>query len=185
MLDSLGPISLPPESHASFRRGQLLLLMEQFDSPLSVDRVGYLEFFAANPYLIFRSDEPERIQLRLAGFHPGALSYQATTERYANRRTRLRSDLAALAAWGYLAASVEDGRLACFLTETGRARAAGLNSLYSDAYRLSVSLISPKLRGTETALAKRVQGWLRIGSMRIDLLDTDSSFEPGRQGEML
>ena len=185
MLDSLAPISLPPEAHASFRRGQLLLLLAQFDEPVSIDRVGYLEFFAANPFLVFRSDEKERSQLRLAGFNPSALSYQATTERYANRRTRLRSDLAALASWGYLSATVVDGRLACSLTEVGRERAESMNSLYADAYRLSVSLVRPKMRGTDTALAKRVQSWLKIGRMRIDLLDAELSVDPSQEGRLL
>jgi hypothetical protein len=183
---NLSPISIPPEAHPSFRRGQLLLLLEQFDGAVTLDRLGYMEFFAANPYLILRDDSSERTRLMLAGFNPKALSYQATTERYANRKTRLRSDLGALAAWNYVSTSTVDGLRACSLTALGRDRASSLNSLYADAYRLSVSLIRPHFRGlTNTALAKRVQEWLNIGDLRIDLLDTDFSFEANLQGQLL
>jgi hypothetical protein len=186
MSNYLTPISVPPEAHASFRRGQLLVLLEQFDEPLGLDRLGYLEFFAANPYLVLRSEQSERARLRLAGFNPRALSYQATTERYANRRTRLRSDLGALAAWGYLDTSTRDGRLTCALTELGRDRAGTLVSLYADAYRVSVSLVRPKMRNlSDTALARQVQQWLRIDDLRIDLLDTDFDFEADLQGRFL
>jgi hypothetical protein len=186
MADYFAPISMPPEAHSSFRRGQLLVLLEQFEEPLSLDRLGYLEFFAANPYLVMRSERSQRAQLRLVGFNPRALSYQATTERYANRRSRLRSDLGALSAWGYIEISPIEGRTACQLTEIGRQRAGTLVSLYAEAYRLSVSLIRPKMRNiTDTALAKQVQQWLRLGDLRIDLLDTDFDFEADLQGRLL
>jgi hypothetical protein len=162
------------------------VLLEQFDKPITVDRLGYLEFFSANPYLVLRNEPSERAQLRLAGFNPRALSYQATTERYANRRTRLRSDLGALSAWGYLKTSTLEGRLACVLTDLGRERSGTLVSLYAEAYRLSVSLIRPKMRNlSDTALARQVQQWLQIDDLRIDLLDTDFEFEADLQGRLL
>lgn len=104
------PISVPPEVHPALRRGQLLVLLEQFTGLVTIDRIGYIEFFAANPFLIWRQPCKERTQLLLAGLSPKALSYQATVERFANRRTRLRSDLAALASWGYLVPGVIDKR---------------------------------------------------------------------------
>lgn len=184
--EDLAPISIPPEAHASFRRGQLLVLLEHFDSSVTIDRVGYIEFFAANPFLIWRESSTERTRLRLAGLSPFALSYQATKERYANRRARLRSDLAALAAWAYLRTDSVDGRSACELTESGRDAARSLDSLYADAFRLSVSLVVPRMRNVSSAALDRMaKDWLQLGEMRIDLLDMDYEFEASLQGRLL
>jgi hypothetical protein len=186
MTAELVPISVPPEAHSSFRRGQLLVLLEHFERPIALDRLGYVEFFAANPFLVWREDSSERSRLQLAGMNPKALSYQATAERYANRRVRLRSDLGALAAWGYLRTATVDGLLACELTEPGRSAAGGLQSLYADAYRLSVSLVLTKMRNvTNRRLGQLVQHWLQLADMRIDLLDTDFEFEADLQGRLL
>ena len=186
MTEDLNPVSVPPETHSAFRRGQLLLLLEQFERPVTVDRLGYLEFFSANPYLVHRADSSERTQLQLAGFNPKALSYQASTERFANRRTRLRSDLGALVAWGLASTTSIDGFVACQLTEIGRTRAASFTSLYADAYRLSVRLIRPKMRGLSSAgLAKLVQQWLRVDEFRVDLLDIHFSYDGELQGRLL
>jgi hypothetical protein len=186
MTSELVPVSVPPEVHPSFRRGQLLVLLEHFTAPVTVDRVGYIEFFAANPFLVWRSESRERSRLQLAGMNPKALAYQATAERYANRRSRLRSDLGALAAFGYMRTDAIDGLLACELTNAGRAAAEGLDSLYADAYRLSVSLVLPKMRNVSNRkLALLVQEWLQLDDMRIDLLDTDFEFEANLQGRLL
>jgi hypothetical protein len=185
VIDELIPISVPPETHPSLRRGHLMLLLQQVDGPMTIDRIGYVEFFAANPFLVWRHACKERTRLLLAGLSPKALSYQATTERYANRRTRLRSDLAALAAWGYIVPAVVDKRLACELTPAGRGAAEGLGTLYADAYRLSVSLVLPKLRRvTNVELNRLARDWLRVDDLKIDLLDTDFRFDADLQGEI-
>jgi hypothetical protein len=58
--------------------------------------------------------------------------------------------------------------------------------VYADAYRLSVSLIRPKMRNlSDTALARHVQQWLPIDDLRIDLLDADLEFEADLQGRLL
>lgn len=186
MDDDDSAISVPPEAHPALRRGQLLILLETLGGMVSVDRLGYIEFFAANPFLIWRTDSPERTRLQLAGFRPDALSYQASPERYANRRTRLRSDLGALSAWGYLDTSVVEGRIACGLTDAGRDAATSLTSLYADAFRTSVALVIPKTRNTtEVELARRVQGWLQISGMRIDLMEADLRYGADGQGQLV
>ena len=186
MSSDLVPVSVPPEVHPSFRRGQLLVLLEHFTAPVTVDRVGYIEFFAANPFLVWRAESRERSRLQLAGMNPKAHAYQATAERYANRRSRLRSDLGALAAFGYLSTDAVDGLLACELTDAGRSAAEALDSLYADAYRLSVSLVLPKMRNVSNRkLGLLAQEWLQLDEMRIDLLDTDFEFEANLQGRLL
>lgn len=186
MADSLPPVSRPPEAHAAFRRGQLLVLLEEVGDAIAVDRLGYAEFFAANPFLIWREPSEERTRLQLAGLLPTALSYQAAPERYANRRTRLRSDLAGLAAWGFLRIDSVDQRLACSLSAQGREVASSLDSVYGEAYRLAVSLVLPKLRNVSNVQLNRLAlQWLNIENLRIDLLDSDYGIDPDGQGRLL
>ncbi len=174
-MSDFAPVSIPPETNGNFRRGQLLLLLSMFTDPLPVDRIGYLEFFAANPHLVVK--DRDAVRLELAGFNPDALSYQSAPERFTNRRSRLRSDLAGLTAWGYAMPRLVDGRVACELTDAGREAASRLTSLYADAYRQSVEMIRPLFRLSETALAKQANQWLRLSDeARIDLLD----LEPGQ-----
>src|SRR5579872_6020965 len=169
------PVSLPPETNANFRRGQLLLLLSMLSDPLPIDRIGYLEFFAANPHLIVRDNDA--VRLELAGFHPDALSYQSAPERYANRRSRLRSDLAALTAWGYAKPQLVDGRITCGVTPGGRSAASRLTSLYADAYRRSVEILFPLFKLSDQALARQANRWLHVSDeAKIDLLD----LEPGQ-----
>jgi hypothetical protein len=173
---NLTPVSRPPESNPSFRRGQLLVLLSTFTVPLTVDRIGYFEFFAANPHLVVTKGDTA-VRLELAGFNPSALSYQSAPERFANRRARLRTDLAALTAWGYVQPGVEDGRIVCSLTTRGRQEASGLSSLYADAYRASIDLIRPLFRLSDTALARSASSWLAGGRLRVDVLDVESNTE--------
>lgn len=172
VVSDLTPISRPPEAHSNFRRGQLLVLLSTFNGPLTVDRIGYLEFFAANPHLIIR-DEVGSVRLQLAGFSPSALTYQSAPERFANRRARLRTDLAALTAWGYAQATVDEGRIVVGITASGSQRSDDLTSLYADSYRASIELIRPLFRQSDTALARLASEWLTGTDRRIDILDLD------------
>lgn len=171
-MSDLAPASRPPETHASFRRGQLLVLLSSFQAAMTVDRIGYLEFFAANPHLVVKDDD-RSVRLQLAGFSPSVLSYQSAPERFANRRSRLRTDLAALSAWGYAEVVVEGGRILVGLTEAGQRSAAELISLYADSYRSSIDLIRPLFREADGTLAKRASQWLEGYDQRLDILDVD------------
>ena len=79
-----------------------------------------------------------------------------------------------------------DGLIACELTSDGHEEAEKLITLYADAYRLSVSLIRKEIKGlSNRALALKVQGWLRIDDLRIDLLDREFEFNTDLQGVLL
>jgi hypothetical protein len=171
-VSDLSPASRPPEAHSSFRRGQLLVLLSTFEAPLTIDRVGYMEFFAAHPHLVIH-DEAGSVRLQLAGFSPSALTYQSAPERFANRRARLRTDLSALTAWGYTQAGVDDGRIVVGLTGLGRRHAAEMTSLYADSYRASIDLIRPLFRLSDGALARRASEWMAGTDQRVDILDVD------------
>ena len=161
-----------PDSIPQFRRAQLLLLLAEFDAPLTIERIGYLDFFAANPHLVIR-EGPSAVRLELSGFSPATLTYQSAPERYANRRSRLRSDLAALTAWGYALPTTVDGRIGCSATDSGRESARSMISLYADSYRQSVELLRPLFKKSDKALAESVQTWLMIDDFRVDLLDLE------------
>jgi hypothetical protein len=177
--------TLSPDTLEPFRRGQLLVLLAEVDGLISLDRLGYLEFFTANPHLAV-ADDKDRTRLELAGFTPNALSYQSASERFANRRSRLRSDLAALTAWGYVAPGMLDGRIACGLTPHGRDGAAALSTFYAEACRTSCAIIRPLLQGTETAVARRVAGWLSTRTdERLDLLEVQLDFDFGSPLEQI
>ncbi len=171
-MSDLAPASRPPETHANFRRGQLLVLLSSFQAPMTIDRIGYLEFFAANPHLVIE-DNDRSVRLQLAGFSPSALSYQSAPERFANRRSRLRTDLAALAAWGYAQVVIEEGRILVGLTGLGKENAAELISLYADSYRSSIDLIRPLFSHSDGKLAKLASKWLARPDRHVDILDVD------------
>jgi hypothetical protein len=148
------------------------VLLSTFDAPITIDRIGYLEFFAANPHLVIR-DDIGSVRLQLAGFSPSALTYQSAPERFANRRLRLRTDLAALTAWGYAQAGVDEGRIVVGLTDLGRRHASELTSLYADSYRTSIELIRPLFRQSDLALGRKASQWLTGTDRRVDILDVD------------
>jgi hypothetical protein len=56
-------------------------------------------------------DDAARQEVSLAGFSSYDLSYQSSGHRYANRRGRLRNDLAMLVGYGAATASVEGQRV--------------------------------------------------------------------------
>ena len=173
MDNELVATSIPPEALPSFRRAQLLIILEAFKEGVTVDRLGYVEFFSANPFLIFRKPSAQRTRLIVSGFHPHTLSYQSSPERYANRRTRLRSDLGALVASGLVVVRADAGEIVCQLTDSGLRAAGTFSTVYVDALRLSVDLVRQEMprSATNNAVSKKVSEWLRIEDLRIDLLD--------------
>jgi hypothetical protein len=86
-----------------FRLARLALLLELAPQlpnhkPLDIERLGYYDFFAANPFLIVEVEDPLRRDLILAGFDSRNLSYQSSAQRFTSRRARLQHDLAMLVA---------------------------------------------------------------------------------------
>jgi hypothetical protein len=112
-----------PESLDFFRLGRLLVLLSTASEakaarPLDLERLGYYDFFAANPFLVF-GGEDERRELVLAGFDSRNLSYQSSAQRSTNRRARLQYDLALLVAYGLVRPEVVANRVAYSLTDHG------------------------------------------------------------------
>lgn len=165
-----------PDDRLIFRLAQLTLLLEiasRDDVRVpTVDRLGFYDFFSANPFVVAsgatRQDAEERLTLRLAGFSSQQLSYAATGQRFASRRRRLQHDLSLLLAYGLV--QISDNGYG--LTELGGELASNLTSAYADGYRQSAQLVLNRLkRLTDRQLLKQVQDWLGQSWLLIDVLD--------------
>lgn len=173
-----------PEDRQVFRLAQLLLLLEiagATEFPVeSVDRLGFYDFFAANPFVVTSGegarDEADRLTLRLAGFTDRQLSYASTGQRFASRRRRLQHDLSMLLAYGLAAVSPQG----YVLTSEGQALAENLTSVYADSYREAARIILRKLgRLSDRQLTRNAADWLGHSWLLVDLFADIAETTPG------
>lgn len=167
---------LAPEALTWFRLGQLLLLLDVVRDatagPLDIERLGYYDFFAANPFLIVEPETREHTELQLAGFNARNLDYQSAPQRFSNRRARLQHDLALLVAYGHVHVSGVGGRVEYELSAAGAPLAEGLSALYAHAYRRSARIVINRLkRLSDKRLREQARDWLRAEALLIDLYD--------------
>lgn len=163
--------SRAPEEHTTLRVAQLAILLSEIapagGATIDIERLGYYDFFAANPFAIFGpEDQLERARLHRAAFDERQLSYASTGSRFANRRRRLQHDVAILVAYN-LAERREEGY---GLTERGADFVEALAALYADQYRASVQVVHERLRKLSgSKLAESARGWLKTPSLILDL----------------
>jgi len=171
-----GTAPKPPEDRQVFRLAQLLLLMEVSQksgvSIPTVDRLGYLDFFSANPFVVVRESSErearERTTLRLAGFSGDQLSYASAGQRFVSRRRRLQHDLALLLGYGLVRVGSEGYEL----TEPGVRVAEQLSTVYADAYRESAAVILRLIgKSSNAQLRKNAEKWLGHNPLLLDFLD--------------
>lgn len=171
-----------PDDLLIFRVGRLLLLLDvlallRLRKPVDIERLGLYDFFAANPFLVVGGEDPQRREVSLSGFSSYDLSYQSSGHRFANRRKRLRNDLAVLVAYGAATASVEGQRVVYSATDRGRELASSLTTLYASAYRRSAEIVVARLdRLSDKRLRNDAKNWLNDERLLIDLYD-DEPFE--------
>ncbi len=170
------PIPRGPEDRVVFRLGQLALLFEvagtQSTPVRTVDRLGYYDFFSANPFVVVDGeagrDDADRLALRLAGFSDRQLSYASTGQRFASRRRRLQHDLALLIAYGLVTLTGEGYQL----TGAGRQLTGRMTSVYADAYREAARVVLRRLKPmSDTRLRQSAQDWLGRSWLLLDLFD--------------
>lgn len=173
-----------PEDREVFRLAQLILLVEVARTRhviiRTVDRLGFYDFFAANPFVVTSGDEArdaaDRLALRLAGFTDRQLSYASTGQRFASRRRRLQHDLSLLLAYALVAV----GPQGYVLTVEGQEVAEGLTSVYADAYRDAARVVLRRLgRLSDRQLAENAERWLGQSWLLVDLLDDIAETTPG------
>ena len=149
-LDLTAPVPHGPEERTAFRLAQLLVLLtvahDMQADIRTVDRLAYYEFFAANPFVAVsganEKDIEDRLDLRLAGFLEGQLTYATAGQRFIGRRQRLQHDLALLIAYGL--AEVTDKGYS--VTQLGLDTATRLEAQYKDQYSRSAHVILGRLR---------------------------------------
>jgi hypothetical protein len=174
------PSTIPvrPEELDEFRQGRLLLVFSALDPSKpaqrpDLERLSYYDFFAANPFLV-PTDAPTKALLTHAGFEASNLSYQSSSQRFTNNRSRLQFDLAILVALGLVAPELHDRRVTYGATAAGKTVAASFRSLYASAFLDSSALIVDRLkRMSDTALRRDAGQWLRAEALMIDLYDRD------------
>jgi len=170
-----------PDDLVWFRVARLMLLLDvcrslQLKKPLDIERLGFYDFFSANPFLVVAEDDPTRRDVSLAGFSSYDLSYQSSGHRFANRRARLRNDLAVMVGYGAATASVEGQRVIYRITDRGEELSAALTTLYASAYRRSAEVVVGRLdKLSDTRLRTDAKRWLNDERLLIDLYDDAES----------
>jgi hypothetical protein len=189
MVDELGlvapaaslPVPRRPDQLLEFRLGRMLILLcvlpgLPYPKTLHLERLGYYDFFADNPFLIFNSDSVERSQLLLAGFTETNLSYNSAAQRFTNRRARLQHDLGLLVARGLTSVEPQGRHIAFALLARGSDLASELRSFYARGYRVSAELVGRALNKlSDAALADQAKEWLRAEPFMIDLYEEAKS----------
>jgi hypothetical protein len=160
-----------PEDFAAFRLAQLAILLSEVAPTgartIDLERLGYYDFFAANPFVIFESsDRLQHAQLHHASFDERQLSYASTGSRFANKRKRLQHDVALLVSYGL--AGPHGGGYG--ITANGEHFVGSLSALYVDQYRESVRVVHDRLRRlSDSQLAQASKRWLTTPSLLLDL----------------
>ncbi|TDD58838.1 hypothetical protein E1263_17320 [Kribbella antibiotica] len=147
----------------------------------SLDRLGYYDFFADNPFIVLdgskKTDPVDAVTLEIAGFSRAQLAYASSGQRFASRRRRLQHDVAQLVALR-LAAIDSNGYV---ITPQGAQVTEALRTAYADAYRKSSEIVLRRLYPMSAkSLESNVETWLGHSSLLLDLLDevTDAVVPP-------
>ncbi|MEV0929117.1 ABC-three component system middle component 2 [Streptomyces phaeochromogenes] len=162
-----------PEDDTAFRLAQLLLLLEVIHTngwSAGLDRLGMLDFFAANPFLIVNEDDPAYKRLVLAGFAAKPITYASPGQRFATRRSRIQHDLSLLVSYELAKVEVSEGFRTFVITPKGISVSLELKSLYADSYRSSAEIIGSRLhRLSDKKLQENCRSWLRADPALLDL----------------
>ncbi|WP_238162203.1 ABC-three component system middle component 2 [Micromonospora endolithica] len=167
-----------PEHDTVFRLAQLVLLLDaaaQFHPDgVPLERLGVYDFIAANPLLMASAeDDPDRLELLMAGFDDRALSYASPAQRFATRRERLQHDLALLLAYD-LATTAVRGHVLYRLTSAGHELTSRFTAMYAHSYTLAANIVMNRLRKvSDSRLRECITDWTRlpISPTGIDLAD--------------
>lgn len=164
-----------PEDQEEFRLAQLLLLLEvakEANLTPSIERLGILDFFSANPFLLVQPTDSEYRDLVLAGFSVKPLTYASPGHRFVTRRSRLQNDLALLIAYGFAVPATSVGHRVYHISQAGQTAASQLSSIYAQAYRVSVTVIVKRTRKVpDSKLPEFCRQWLQADPAMLDLLN--------------
>lgn len=171
-------IRFSAEEEDLFNSARLLMLFGALDEigdskGINIERTAYYDFFAAQPFLIFaKEDSDVKLDLLFNGFEATTVSYISSSQRFSNRREKLKHYLAGLIMRDLIDVHNIDGQLLYYITKKGKEAAKKFQSLYSMAYQKSATIIIKRLaRLGEKKLAENAREWLKAEPFIIDLYD--------------
>lgn len=181
--EATSPERIRPDELTWARLGRLVLLLTEIPKapgrkPIDVDRIGTYDFFTDSPFLLFDEDTKEHRLLLLAGFDPVTYSYSSSSQRFANRRSRIQSDLAQLVARELIEPQLDGSRVTYRLTERGSGLAEEFKASYAESYRQSAALVARALnRLSDRGLREKITAVLASPPFVIDLYRDDENVE--------
>jgi len=171
-------IRFSAEGEDLFNSARLLMLFNTFDeigdsTGINIERVAYYDFFSAQPFLVFTEDDADsKLELLIDGFEATTIGYISSSQRFTNRREKLKHYLAGLLMRDLIDVRNIDGQLLYCITKKGKETAVKFKTLYSLAYKKSSAIIIKKLaRLSEKKLSDNAREWLRAEPFIIDLYD--------------
>lgn len=171
-------IKFSAEDEDLFNSARLLLLFKVLDEMNlqkgnNIEKIGYYDFFSAQPFLVFGDNDLDiKKDLIFFGFEATTISYGSSSQRFANRREKLKQYLAGLILRDLITINNTDGELVYVITERGRETANKFNTFYSAAYHRSAKLIVEKMKGwSNKKISMNAREWLKAEPFLIDLYD--------------
>lgn len=139
----------------------------------NIERIGYYDFFSAQPFLVFGKEEEEiKQELLLQGFESNTVGYISSSQRFTNRREKLKHYLAGLLMRNLIDVNNIDGQLLYSITNEGKRIASQFKSLYGKAYKKSAEIVTTKLsKMRDKELSEKARQWLKAEPFIIDLYD--------------
>ncbi len=171
-------IRFSAEDDDIFNSARLLMLFKIIDDILesggiSINRIAYYDFFSAQPFLVFSEKQSSvKLDLILKGFEATTVGYISSSQRFTNRREKLKHHLSGLLMRDLIDIRNIDSQLLYSITSRGKEIAKSLKSLYSLAYQESSVIIIKKLaKLSDTKLDNDAREWLKAKTFIIDLYD--------------
>jgi hypothetical protein len=139
-----------PDDSGTFRLARLVVLLavaaESEPDGIDAERLGIYDFLAVHPLLLARDDgDPDRTQLRLAGFDDRAVAYASPAQRFVTAQLVLPGDLSTLVRWDLVAAHAQR-RIRYRLTAAGAVMAGRFTSRYSQQYADAARIVIRRVR---------------------------------------
>lgn len=180
-VENIDPIRISAESEDVFNSARLLLLFNVISSALggkgtSINRLGYYDFFSAQPFLVFSEYSSTKIDLVLKGFELTTVSYMSSSQRFSNRREKLKYYLSSLLIRDLISIQNVDGEILYYITPRGKDIVNYFKTLYSLSYCQSAEIIVKKLSKLgDKRLDNEAKEWLKAKSFMMDLYDFNTS----------
>jgi predicted transcriptional regulator len=177
MQDIKSEIYFSAEDEDLFNSARLLILFDALSNlsqdGVPIERIAYYDFFSAHPFLVIGKDETDlKLDLLYYGFESTTIGYISSSQRFSNRRERLKHFLAKLLMRDLIQLKNQDGLFLYSITEHGTTTSSQFKSLYMEAYKKSAAIIVSKLaRLSDKKLSQNAREWLKAEPFIIDLYD--------------